>query len=37
MSININIGCIFILYLGEVIHTLLEGVHNDVVQLSQSF
>lgn len=28
---------IFILYLCEVINTLLEGVHNDVIQLCQSF
>lgn len=25
------------LYLGEVIHTLLESVHDDVIQLCQSF
>lgn len=24
-------------YLGEVIHTLLESVHDDIVQLRQSF
>lgn len=27
----------FVLYLGEVIHTLLEGVHNDIIELCQSF
>lgn len=30
-----DLGFCFI-YLGEVIHTLLEGVHNDIIQLCQS-